>query len=379
MNRTVALLFATVLALSGAGNVAAQSRTEVNVIDLSQIQSGNDNTQKINIGNAAEGGKSKVTVNNVSQEQSGQGNTQILNIGNARGGGSTNITVENVRQTQSGSGHTQKLNIGNTGEDDDGGAGNGNTVQGKDGNKLPGWQDNSSASAPKDEGGGIWSTISPWVHGVLDVVGLVPGLNVVTEGINAVIYLAEGDYVNAGLSAVGMIPFASWGTKAFKFGKFIYKGIKATRTTDKVTTPARVVRNSKKVQNGSGSATKGDKGGQTNNTPDGKKGNEGQTPKNDGDASKTPENNGGKNPKNGDEAVKDLTSNTGKIAKEIGRKEKEVRNAIEKVKQSGAWRSGTKNRNPDVVVDTKTGEVYPKTPDGGIGDSIGNIYDYLGD
>jgi len=28
-------------------------------------------------------------------------------------------------------------------------------------------------------------------------------------------------------------------------------------------------------------------------------------------------------------------------------------------------------------VDPTTGEVYPETPDGGIGDSIGNIFDYL--
>jgi len=33
------------------------------------------------------------------------------------------------------------------------------------------------------------------------------------------------------------------------------------------------------------------------------------------------------------------------------------------------------NRNPDVAVDTKTGEIFPKLPGGGVGDSIGNIYD----
>jgi len=36
-----------------------------------------------------------------------------------------------------------------------------------------------------------------------------------------------------------------------------------------------------------------------------------------------------------------------------------------------------KERNPDVEVDLNTGEIYPKVPDGGIGDSIGNIYDHL--
>jgi len=30
-----------------------------------------------------------------------------------------------------------------------------------------------------------------------------------------------------------------------------------------------------------------------------------------------------------------------------------------------------------VVVDTVTGEVYPQLPNGGIGDSIGNLNEYL--
>ena len=34
-------------------------------------------------------------------------------------------------------------------------------------------------------------------------------------------------------------------------------------------------------------------------------------------------------------------------------------------------------RNPDVVVDLTTGEVYPQLPSGGIGDTIGNLSDYL--
>jgi hypothetical protein len=72
-----------------------------------------------------------------------------------------------------------------------------------------------------------------------------------------------------------------------------------------------------------------------------------------------------------------LTDKPGKIANETGRTTEEVKQAIERVKQSGSWRNGANNRNPDVVVDTQTGEVYPKTPNGGIGDSIGNIYDYL--
>jgi hypothetical protein len=124
MPRATLLLLATLLALSGAGNVAAQSQTDVQVLDLNQIQSGTDNTQNLDIGNASEGGSSKVTINDVTQTQSGQDNKQTLNIGNARGG-NTNVTLGTVKQIQSGSGGEQKMNIGNSGEiDNEAGSGN---------------------------------------------------------------------------------------------------------------------------------------------------------------------------------------------------------------------------------------------------------------
>ena len=53
--------------------------------------------------------------------------------------------------------------------------------------------------------------------------------------------------------------------------------------------------------------------------------------------------------------------------------EREVKDAIHDVKTNIP--KSSKIRNPDVMVDTKTGEVYPKTPNGGLGDSIGNIFD----
>lgn len=37
---------------------------------------------------------------------------------------------------------------------------------------------------------------------------------------------------------------------------------------------------------------------------------------------------------------------------------------------------GAGERNPDIIVDPKTGEVYPKLKNGQIGDSWGNIFDY---
>ncbi len=75
------------------------------------------------------------------------------------------------------------------------------------------------------------------------------------------------------------------------------------------------------------------------------------------------------------------TDRVGKIAKEaseqLGRhvSESEVRDAIHKVKNEGLGRGGPV-RNPDVQVNPKTGDVRPKTP-GGLGDSIGNIFDFL--
>lgn len=47
------------------------------------------------------------------------------------------------------------------------------------------------------------------VHGALDLAGFIPVLGAVPDGINAGIYVLEGDWTNAGLSAVAMVP--AWG------------------------------------------------------------------------------------------------------------------------------------------------------------------------
>jgi hypothetical protein len=67
-----------------------------------------------------------------------------------------------------------------------------------------------------------------------------------------------------------------------------------------------------------------------------------------------------------------VTDKIGKIASDLGWTEEQVRDAIHKVKNN---LRGGPVKNPDVVVDTSTGEVYPKNPDGTHGDSIGNIHD----
>lgn len=74
--------------------------------------------------------------------------------------------------------------------------------------------------------------------------------------------------------------------------------------------------------------------------------------------------------------AQNLPDKISKIASQTGRSQKEIAKAIEQVKQQGLPK-GTGVRNPDVRVDPRTGEVYPKTPEGGVGDSIGNIFDHL--
>lgn len=72
----------------------------------------------------------------------------------------------------------------------------------------------------------------------------------------------------------------------------------------------------------------------------------------------------------------DLESDVGKIARELGYTEKEIDEAIHGVKGAGDWRGIGGNKNPDIVVDLNTGEVYPQARKG-VGDSIGNIRDHL--
>ncbi|XXX77196.1 PAAR-like domain-containing protein [Sorangium sp. So ce134] len=74
-----------------------------------------------------------------------------------------------------------------------------------------------------------WEKASDWVHTGLDIAGFIPGIGEIADGLNAAIYLAEGDYVNAAISAAGMIPFAgaaaTGGRLAAKAGKAIAEGV----------------------------------------------------------------------------------------------------------------------------------------------------------
>ncbi|MCL1792131.1 MAG: hypothetical protein FWG40_12475, partial [Peptococcaceae bacterium] len=74
----------------------------------------------------------------------------------------------------------------------------------------------------------VWAQASPWVHGILDIAGMIPipGLSVITGAVNGLIYLAEGNYEEAAWSVVGMIP---GGKLVGKAGKMVAKGIKVAQ------------------------------------------------------------------------------------------------------------------------------------------------------
>jgi hypothetical protein len=80
---------------------------------LNQIQSGTNNTQKIDIGNTPNGGSTNVEVESIHQEQDGSRNRQEISIGNTRSG-HTNVTTGHITQIQRGvSNECQQINIGN--------------------------------------------------------------------------------------------------------------------------------------------------------------------------------------------------------------------------------------------------------------------------
>ncbi|MEK4171434.1 RNase A-like domain-containing protein [Lysinibacillus sp. FSL L8-0312] len=62
----------------------------------------------------------------------------------------------------------------------------------------------------------------------LDLIGLIPGVGEVADGVNGLIYLARGDKVNAALSFGAMIPIVGWaatGGKLIKKGAGVVKGV----------------------------------------------------------------------------------------------------------------------------------------------------------
>ncbi len=71
-----------------------------------------------------------------------------------------------------------------------------------------------------------------------------------------------------------------------------------------------------------------------------------------------------------------LTSNPVQIANRLGHTLKDVNNAIHKAKEFSKF--GGSRKNPDVLVDIDTGDIFIKDPaTGNAAELIDNIFDYL--
>ena len=68
---------------------------------------------------------------------------------------------------------------------------------------------------------GAQSSFLEWVHGILDAAGLVPatGVGEVADAVNALIYLSELRFKEAGISALSILPFGDLA----KAGKYVAK------------------------------------------------------------------------------------------------------------------------------------------------------------
>lgn len=81
-----------------------------------------------------------------------------------------------------------------------------------------------------------------WLQDGLDIVGFVPGIGDIADGINGIISLFRGDYVTAGLSFVSMIPLA--GDAIGKGGKVAKHVIK---NADNILDAAKIAEKGKKT------------------------------------------------------------------------------------------------------------------------------------
>nr|WP_187443421.1 hypothetical protein [Rossellomorea aquimaris] len=63
------------------------------------------------------------------------------------------------------------------------------------------------------------------------MVGFVPGLGAVADGVNALIYAVDGDYKNAGLSLLAAVPIYGNGAKlGLEAGGMVSRAVKIDKT-----------------------------------------------------------------------------------------------------------------------------------------------------
>ena len=68
-------------------------------------------------------------------------------------------------------------------------------------------------------------SVADRAHGILDLIGLVPVIGEPVDGINALWYAYDGDYISSGLSAAAMVPIIGWGASG---GKALSRAARAT-------------------------------------------------------------------------------------------------------------------------------------------------------
>ena len=66
--------------------------------------------------------------------------------------------------------------------------------------------------------------LEAWYNTILDFAALIPGVGSVAEGINLVSYAKQGEYLLAGLCAIGLIPF--FGQYIGAGGSLLVKGLR---------------------------------------------------------------------------------------------------------------------------------------------------------
>ena len=70
------------------------------------------------------------------------------------------------------------------------------------------------------------------VHTALDVVGFIPVVGDIADGVNALIYLGEGDWQNAALSGIAIVPVLGSAATAGRLGTKGVKLIKGLRAAE---------------------------------------------------------------------------------------------------------------------------------------------------
>jgi RHS repeat-associated protein len=113
---------------------------------------------------------------------------------------------------------------------------------------LPIIQGSPPAGSSQPNGGEEPSTGTQVLDAIqlaFDVIGLVPGLGEIFDGLNAAIYLARGDYANAALSAAAAIPFAGMAATG---AKLLGKAADLSKATDVATTGGRLGKSTTRSQ-----------------------------------------------------------------------------------------------------------------------------------